>query len=116
MQHIWYGAVVPFQTDEGTVLEVRLETPDVPDVRSAEAVDGLVVVAYHEQVLTISENVLDQPVLGRVDVLVFIYQDFGPQGLKVFSCLFAGFKQPDGEVNQVFENHVSRQNNVFLQG
>ena len=99
MQHVRYGAVVPFQSDKGTVFEVRLESPDVPDVGAAESVDGLVIVAHHEQVVSVSEDIFYQSVLRGVDILVFIHQDFIPKGLEIFPCLIVGFQQVDSQVD-----------------
>ncbi len=72
------GAVVLFQLDDGGVGVVGLEVEDVAQVRSAPAVDRLVVIADHRQVAVLLGEELDPQVLGTVGVLVLIDVQVAP--------------------------------------
>ena len=79
------GAVVLLQLHDMRAREVTLEVEDVRDVRAAEAVDRLVVVADHADVALLACEQLQQPVLRVVGVLVLVDQD-PAEGLPVALC------------------------------
>ena len=74
VQYVAGGAVVLLQLDGHALGEVLLEVQYVPKVGPAPAVDGLVVVAHHAQVVPIPRQQPHQHVLGGVGVLVFVHQ------------------------------------------
>ena len=74
VQYVAGGAVVLLQLDGHALREVLLEVQYVAQVRAAPAVDGLVVVAHHAQVVPVPGQQPHQHVLGRVGVLVFVHQ------------------------------------------
>ena len=113
VRHLFARAEVPIQSDGGGVavpLPVVLgEGPAGPQENfrhgPAEAVDALLYVPHHEQVLPVLGHRPEQGVLHLVDVLVLVYHDFvkagghlpgGGGGLAVLPQ-----KQADGLVLQV---------------
>ena len=108
MQDVCDRAIIPFQTDKRTFLEVIAETVDIPDVRPAEPVNGLVVIAHDKQRFAFTEQCLDEPVLRRVNVLIFIDENFCPLFLEKGSSVFVIFKQVNRLVDKVFKDDLSR--------
>ena len=67
------GAVVPLQAEDAAVRIVLAEVQYVLDLRAAEGVDGLAVVAYHADVPVDGRQLLENQVLGVVGVLVLVH-------------------------------------------
>ena len=74
-QHVAHAAVVLFQLHRVRVRVVLLELQDVADVGATPAVDGLVVVAHHHDVLVLRGQKPRDGVLGVVRVLVFVHHE-----------------------------------------
>ncbi len=74
-------AVVAFEADDLRAREVLLEVEDVADVRLAEAVDRLILVADHAQVVMRGGEQAKQPVLDRIGVLVLVDEHELPAAL-----------------------------------
>ena len=66
-------AVVLLELVQREVGVVVLEVEDVLDVRAAEAVDGLGVVADHADVFPLGCQLLDDQILGKIRVLVLVH-------------------------------------------
>ncbi len=99
------GAVVLFQAHHLHILEVLGEALDVFDARPAPAVDGLVVVAHHEQVAAAAGQQAQPGILDGVGVLELVHQDVAEavlvvgQDLGVVAPQFMGAQQQFGEVH-----------------
>ena len=113
MEDVCHRAVIPFQANQRTFPEVVTETVDVPDVRTTESVNGLVVIAHDKQRLAIPEQCLDKPVLRRIDVLIFVHQNFSPLALEKSPGILMVFEQLDGFVNKVFKDNLTRFQHPF---
>ena len=74
VEHGLGRAVVLLQLDQRRIAEVAVEVEDVADVRVAESVDRLVLVADHGQVAVLAGEQLQESVLGAVGVLVLVDQ------------------------------------------
>ena len=75
------GAVVLLKLHNGRVRVVAFEVQYVADVGAAPRVDGLVVVAYHADVLVRRTESLDPQILRPVRVLVFVDVEVAPAAL-----------------------------------
>ena len=69
------GAVVLLEVHDMGVGVVLAELEDVADVGSAEAIDGLVVVAHDRDVAVLRRQQVDEDVLRAVGVLVLVDED-----------------------------------------
>ena len=69
------GAVVLIEHDDRGVREGLLELEDVADVCAAKAIDGLVAVADHGDVVVLLAEEQHDLVLGAVGVLVLVDKD-----------------------------------------
>ena len=115
VQYVRSRPVVPFQADQSAFFKVLAKTVDVPDIRTAESVDGLVVIAHDKQRLPVSEQRPHKPVLRRVDVLIFVHQNLGPHLAEKIARLVARFQQAYRLVYQVFEHDHARRQDFFAQ-
>ena len=93
VQYVRSRTVIPLQPDKRTLLEVVTKAVDVPDIRPAKTVYGLVVVPDDKQAFPIAKKCFDHAVLRRVYILVFIHQDFRPLPVEILSRLLVAFKQ-----------------------
>ena len=103
VQDVGGGAVVLFQPDDLGPGVVPLKVEDVLDGGPAEAVDALVVVAHHADVLFRPGEQADQPELGHAGVLVLVHQKVMVAVLVVVPGLLVLLQQPDGVVDQPVE-------------
>ena len=82
---------------------VPLKVEDVFDGRAPEAVDALVVVAHHADVLFRSGQQADQLKLRHAGVLVLVHQQIAVAVLVVVPGLLVLLQQADGVVDQAVE-------------
>ena len=76
-QDVLGRAVVLLQADGDRARKIALEVEDVADIRPAPAVDGLVLVADHGDVVAIAGQQAHQIVLAAIGVLIFVHhQEF----------------------------------------
>ena len=108
MEHSRHRAVIPFQSDNRTILEVVAKTIDVADVRTAEPVNSLVVIPHHEQILPVAKEQAHHPVLRRVDVLVFVHHDVFPHFVEKGTSFLVRRKEPYCQMNQVVKHDLPR--------
>ena len=73
VQDVGGGAVVLLQADGLCALEMLLEVEDILDGGAAEAVDGLVVVAHHADIVVPAAQQPHQMELGDAGVLVLVH-------------------------------------------
>ena len=71
--------VVLLEADDPAAREVPLEVEDVPEVRAAEPVDGLVGVPDDAEVPVLRRELAQEPVLGGVGVLVLVDEHVAPE-------------------------------------
>ena len=69
------GTVILLEANHPGRRIVALEAQDVFDIGAAPAVDGLVFVTHHAEVLVLKRQLADQLVLRAVGVLVFVHQN-----------------------------------------
>ena len=103
VQDILGGAVVLLQADGAATGVLALEAQNVLDVGPPEAVDGLVVVAHHADVLIAPRQELGQEVLEVVGVLVLVNEDVAELPLVVGPDLLVLLQQVDGVEDDVVE-------------
>ena len=97
VQDVLGGAVVLLQPDDPGALVLLLEGEDILDGGAAEAVDGLVVVAHHADVLrSLPARVDGQQVLQVVGVLVLVDQHVAELVLVIVPHLLVLLEQTDG--------------------
>ena len=87
VQDILGGPVILLQPDYQGIGIVFLEIQDVADIRPAEPVDGLVVIADHAQIPVFLCQKPDQLELGRIGILVLIHHDIDKAVLVVLQDL-----------------------------
>ena len=75
VQDVPRRAVVLLQPDHMRARERLLKAEDVPDVRSAEFVDGLVIVPDHAEISVLFRQKFHQAELDCIGILVFIHHD-----------------------------------------
>jgi hypothetical protein len=95
--------VVLLQLDDGRTREVTLELQDVPHVRTAERVDGLVVISHDTQVAARTRQHPRHLELHGVGILVFIDHEVMPPLPQRLPHLLLGAQQLHGEQQQVVE-------------
>jgi len=96
---------------------VRLELEDVPHVRGAEPVDGLVGVADHRDVAVLCGQQADDLVLGEVGVLVLVDEHVAKALPVVLEHVGARPEEPHGVGEQVVEVHrVGRSQALLVAG
>ena len=96
--------------------KVPAETKDVSDVRPAKPVNRLIVIADSKKVRTVSQNGAHQKILGLVDVLVFVHENFLETLLDFLLDLGIVLQKICRKVDQVFKNDIARLQNAFLNG
>ena len=67
------AAVVLLQLDDGGVGEILFKIENVADIRTAPAVDALIVIAHDAKVAALLRKELYQRILGKVGILVFVH-------------------------------------------
>ena len=75
VQNIGRGAIVLLQLDDRRIGIVLFKVEDVADIRTAPAVNGLVVITDDAQVAALIGEQLDHHVLGIVGVLILVHHD-----------------------------------------
>src|SRR5699024_2851287 len=103
VQDVGGGAVVLLQPDDPGPGVVALKVEDVLDGGAPEAVDALVVVAHHADVLGRAGEQADQLELGHAGVLVLVHQEVMVPVLVVVPGLLVLLQQPDGVIDQAVE-------------
>ena len=104
LQDVRGGAVVLLELHHVGARVVLLEVEDVLEVSAAPGVDGLVVVAHHHDV-AVAGQLLHQPVLDRVGVLVLVDEDVAEALLPVLAPLGMLAQKLQGIEEQVVEVH-----------
>ena len=96
-------AVVLFQPDDPSLRVVHLEIQDVANVRAAPAVDRLVLVSHHAQVLPELRQQPHQFVLGPVGVLILVDHQVLEAPVVGFAYRLVVLEQPDGFEQEIVE-------------
>ncbi len=99
------GAVVFLQADDFRVGEEFFKLQDVGDFRAAPAVDGLVVIAYHADVVGRADELLEEAHLEGVRVLELIYGDSSIKFAEVLADIGVLAENLLGEEEEVVEIH-----------
>jgi hypothetical protein len=97
------GAVVPLETDHARLGMVLLEVEDVADVGTPPGVDRLVGIPYHAEVAVLPGQLVDQPVLHAVRVLVLVHQHVLPAPAIVVEDLGEAIEELGGLDQQIAE-------------
>ena len=98
-------AVVLLELDDMRVGEVLLEVEDVADIRSAESVDRLRVIADHREIPPLAAQQRQPAVLGMVGVLVLVDQHVAEGLLVALANLGEQLKHVDRAHQQIVEVH-----------
>ena len=116
LQDVPGGAVVLFQADDPGVLVLTLEGEDIFNGGTPEAVDGLVVVTHHTDVLPAPGQKTGQQVLEVVGVLVLVDEDVAEFPLVVLPHVGVLLKETDGVEDNVVKVQGPRRPELFLIG
>ena len=103
LQDVFGGAVVLLQPDHPRPLVLGLEGEDVLDGGPPEAVDGLVVVAHHADVLVPPRQGGGQQILEVVGVLVLVNEYIAEFFLVILPNVIKILEQADGVQDDVVE-------------
>ena len=102
------GAIVLLQPYDAGSGEVATERENVLHVCTAPAVDGLIVVAHHADVLVLAPQQLDEAVLRVVGVLVLVHEHVIEAALPAGELARVALEQAHGHHEQVIEVHGVR--------
>ena len=103
VQNVLGGPVILLQPDGAGALVLFFKAEDIPDVRAAEPVNALVVVAHHADVVILPHQQTGQQVLQMVGVLILVDQDIAELLPVVRPHIGAALQQPDRVQNDVVE-------------
>ena len=103
VKNILRGTVVLLETDRARTLVFLFKIQDVGDVRAAEAIDALVVVADHADVAMAVRKQPHQLVLHPVRVLILVDEDVAEFALVVRSYIRLVLQQAHRVENEVVE-------------
>ena len=98
-------AVVLLEPDDLGFWVLLLEAQNILDSGPPEAVDGLVVVAHHADVLILLGQQLDQHILGVVGVLILVHHDVAEFVLVVVQHVGVLLEEGHGVDDDVVEVH-----------
>ena len=101
IQNVLSGAVVLLQADGTHAAILLLKAEDVLDIGTPEAVDALVVVAHHADVLIAACQQTGQQVLQVVGVLILVHQYVAELPLIVLPHLGAALQQLHRQQNDI---------------
>ena len=96
-------AVVLFEFDQLEVRIIARQAAQILDIRAAPAVDRLVVVTHRRKRRARPGDLLEQPVLAGVGVLVFIDEQVAQAVLPLVEHVGMFIEKLDGQRNQVIE-------------
>ena len=105
VEHLFCATVVFLQFDDGGVGEEAFEVQDVGNLRTAPAVDGLVIIAHHADIVLRADKLAQQAHLQRVGVLELIHCDVGEALVPFLMDGGVTAQQPLGQDEQVIEVH-----------
>ena len=103
VQNVLRGAVVLLKADRPRPVILLLEVQDILDIRAAEAVDALVVVADDADVAVAPREQPRQQILQVVRVLILVDEDIAELPLVVFACLAVALQQAHRVQDDVVE-------------
>ena len=103
VQNVLRGAVILLQPDGAGALVLFFKAEDVADIRAAETVNALVVVAHHADIMPLVGQKTGQQVLQVVGVLILVDEDITEFVLIVRPHIRAVLQQPDGVQDDVIE-------------
>ncbi len=102
-ENVLGGPVILFEPDHFGIREVALEIEDVADVGAAPAIDGLILVTHHADVLVGLGEQAHQVVLAAIGVLVFVDHDEFETAIHLEAQIGVVGEQPHGFEQQVVE-------------
>ena len=105
------GAVILLQPDGPCPPVLILEVQDVLDGGATEAVDGLVIVAHHAEVLVAARQQAGQQILHIISVLILVHQHITELPLIMLANGIKFLQELDGQIDDVVKIHCV----VFLQ-
>ena len=103
VQNVLRGAVILLQPDGAGTLVLLFKAENVADVRAAETVNTLVIVAHHADIVPFVGQKAGQQVLQVVGVLILVDEDITEFVLVVRPHIRTVLQQPDGVQNDVVE-------------
>ncbi len=68
------GTIIFLQLDNPGMWKILFKLQDIADIRTSPAIDGLIIISYHTDILTGIRQQLNQHILGKIGILIFIYQ------------------------------------------
>ena len=101
IQNFFGGTIVLFQFDNSCVGEVFFKIQNVADVSTSPAINTLVVVPYHAQVLVFCRQHMHQFILRCVGILIFVYHDIAEAFLIFIQHFWMGTEQQHCLINQI---------------
>ena len=116
LQDVAGGAVVLLQADDPGVLVLTLEGEDIFNGGTPEAVDGLVVVTHHADILPAPSQQPGQQVLEVVGVLVLVDEDVAEFPLVVLPHVGVLLEEPDRVEDDIVKVQRPRRPELFLIG
>ncbi len=96
-------SVVLLQANGDRTRKIALEVEDIPDIGPAPAVDGLVLITHHADILAVLGEQTHELVLAAVGVLILIHHDEFVAAVEALAGLIVVGKQAHGFEQQVVE-------------
>ena len=103
IQDIGGGTVILFQTGDLRIRVLIFKIQDVIDVRSAELVNGLIIITHHAEIPVLCRQKLHQDKLGVIGILVLIHHDIAEALLINGQNIRMLHKEPYGLVDQIIK-------------
>ena len=88
IQDIAGRTVILFQFDHLGIIKYMFKIQDVLNVRTAEFINGLIIVANHAQVTVLGCQQMDQFELYCIRILILVYHDITETLLIIFQYIF----------------------------
>ena len=105
------GTVILLQLDHFCPWKSFLKAQDIPDIRPAELVNGLVVVSHYAEILIFSRQQAHQLKLGVIGVLILVHHDIAEPLLVILPHFSAAFQK----LHRLHDQIIKIQGIVFLQ-
>ena len=105
-QYIAAGTVVLLQAHQLAIGIVTLKILDILYLRTAPAVNGLIIITHHKQIVPLPGQQPQPGILDRVGILEFVHQDMGKallivlQNVRAITPQLVRTKQQLGKVNR----------------
>ncbi len=107
VQDGFLGAVVLFEPDNRGTGEGVREGEDVPHFRTAETVDGLIIITHDAEIGLRAGYGAQQLELGDVGVLIFVDHDDGKAGPQAVAHFVVFVHDPHRKQDEIAEVHIA---------